>query len=194
MPARADRTRDRIFTAAAELIGERGFHGTTVDDIVAQAGVAKGTVYYHFKSKEALFDGLLNEHLTRLAEAFRAAVDRSGSPTEALKSLVRTELDYIHTNQAASKLLMSEVWRADRVWRDTLHVLRERYVAVFRDVLDDGVTAGVFRPDLDTLLTASALFGMTATVALDWLVFDPDRQSEWVASEVTSLVLRSVTV
>jgi AcrR family transcriptional regulator len=192
VPTQTDRTRDRLFSAAAELIGERGYHGTTVDDIVERTGVAKGTFYYHFKSKEALFDGLLNQHLTLLAREFRSAASAAASPVEALSALVRTELDYIHANQAASKLLMSEVWRADRVWRDTLRVLRERYVAVFQDVLDGGVGAGTFRSDLDTGLAASALFGMTATAALDWLVFEPGRRIEDVCAAVTSLVLSAV--
>jgi TetR/AcrR family transcriptional regulator, cholesterol catabolism regulator len=192
VPTQTDRTRDRLFSAAAELIGERGYHGTTVDDIVERTGVAKGTFYYHFKSKEALFDGLLNQHLTLLATEFRSAASAAASPVEALSALVRTELDYIHANQAASKLLMSEVWRADRVWRDTLRVLRERYVAVFQDVLDGGVGTGTFRSDLDTGLAASALFGMTATAALDWLVFEPGRRIEDVCAAVTSLVLSAV--
>jgi len=186
------RTRERLFNAAAELIGERGFHGTTVDDIVERAGVAKGTVYYHFKSKEALFDALLNEHLTHLAEAFREVMYAAPSPAEALPALVRTELAYIGANQAASKLLMSEVWRADRAWRDTLRVLRERYVSVFREVLEAGVTKGAFRADLDTALAASALFGTVATAALDWLVFSPERSGEEVARAVEALVMRAV--
>jgi len=184
--------RDRLFTAAAELIGERGFHGATVDDIVERAGVAKGTVYYHFKSKEALFDALLNEHFARLSDAFRTAADAAGSPTRALCALVRTELDYIHANQAASKLLMSELWRTDRAWQETLHVLRERYVTIFHDVLLAGVGSGEFRSDLDVGITASALFGLVATTALDWLVFDPARPFEEVAAVAESLVLHAV--
>jgi TetR/AcrR family transcriptional regulator, cholesterol catabolism regulator len=186
--------RRKLFTAAAELIGERGFHGTTVDDIVQRAGVAKGTVYYHFKSKEALFDALLTEHLGRLGEGFREAVEAAPLPADALRALVRTELDYIHANQAASKVLMSEVWRSDRAWQDTLRPLRERYVATFREVLDAGVASGAFRTGLDTPLAASALFGMIATAALDWLVFDPQRDLTDVASAVEALALRAVAV
>lgn len=192
MPAHS-RARDRLFAAAADLIGERGFHGTTVDDIVERAGVAKGTVYYHFKSKEALFDALLHEHLTQLAEAFRAAVDTADSPADALPALIRSELDYIQANRAASKLFMSEVWRADRAWCDTLRVLRERYVSVFREVLDAGMATGAFRADLDAALAASALFGTVATAALDWLVFDPERELEDIAKGVESLVMRAVS-
>jgi len=182
-------TRERLFAAAAELIGEHGFHGTTVDDIVERAGVAKGTVYYHFHSKDQLLDELLVDHLTRMGESFRAAADSAETATAGLRLLVRTELDYIHRYQAASKLLMSELWRADRTWRDSLTMLRDRYVLVIREVLDAGVASGEFRADLDTPLAASAIFGTVATAALDWLVFDPDRDVESVASGVEGLVL-----
>lgn len=191
---KAHRTRDRLFSAAAELIGERGFHGTTVDDIVERAGVAKGTVYYHFKSKEALFDALISEHFLRLSDAFRAAVSAASTPREALRGLVRTELDYIHANQAAAKLLMSELWRNDRVWRDSLKDLRERQVTIFHDVLVDGIASGEFRGDLDVHLTESALFGMVAVCALDWLVFDPQRDITDVALAAESLVLAAVSI
>lgn len=192
MTTQTSTTRDRLFRAAAELIGERGFHGTTVDDIVERAGVAKGTVYYHFKSKEALFDGLLSEHFERLGEAFRSAADSAPTPTEALRALVRAELEYIHTNQAASKVLMSELWRSDRAWQDTLRVLRERYIAVFHEVLAAGVATGEFRSDLDLSVTDSALFGLVATTALDWLVFNPERKLEHIADTAEQIVLRAV--
>lgn len=193
MPHAVGTARARLFTAAAELIGERGFHGTTVDDIAELAGVAKGTVYYHFKNKEALFDALLTEHFSRLGDAFRTAVANAAGPADALGALVRTELEYIHANQAASKLLMSEVWRSDRAWQETLRPLRERYVAAFRDVLDAGVASHAFRQGLDAPLAASALFGMVATAALDWLVFDPDRDAAEITEAVVALALRAVT-
>lgn len=192
MPTRKDRTRDRLFSAAAELIGDRGFHGTTVDDIVERAGVAKGTVYYHFKSKTELFDAMLTEHLTQLAEAFRTAAASSPSPTEALAALVDAELRYIHDNQAASKLFMSEIWRADREWSETLRVLRESYGTVIAGVLRAGVASGEFRGDLDITLSASLVFGTVAIGALDWLVFTPTRPVDEVRDAVTEMVLRSV--
>lgn len=192
MASKRPDTRHRLFAAAAELIGERGFHGTTVDDIVERAGVAKGTVYYHFKSKAELFDGLLSEHFSALGDAFRATAASASSPDQALRALVHTELLYIHENQAASKLLMSELWRADRAWSETLRVLRDRYGTVIAGVLADGVASGEFRSDLDTTLAATVLFGTVATAALDWLVFQPARPREEVEAAVAEIVMRAV--
>jgi len=56
-------TIERLYQAAIDLIGEQGYAGTTVDEIVARAGVAKGTVYYHFKSKADLVSALLEDGL-----------------------------------------------------------------------------------------------------------------------------------
>jgi hypothetical protein len=87
---------------------------------------------------------------------------------------------------------MSEMWRADRDWRDNLRTLREEYVAVFAGVLARGVAAGEFRADLDVQSTASTLFGMIATAALDWLVFDRAASLDDVEARQTPRVMGAV--
>ena len=189
---RSDDTREKLFAAAVALIGEHGFHGTTVDAIVERAGVAKGTVYYHFKGKTELFDALLADGLGRLADCFRERAARPGTPRETLAALVRTELEYIFVNQSFFKLLMSEMWRMDRTWRESLDVLRGGYVAVVRDVLAAGVASGDFTATLNPDSSASAVFGMVAVAVLDWLVFDPSRTIDDVYTDVSGLVMRAV--
>ena len=192
MSKRSEATRERLFEAAVELIGERGYHGTTVDDIVERAGVAKGTVYYHFAGKTELFQALLEDGLEKLSEAFRAEVEANEDPREALKCIVVAELRFIHDYQAFSKLLMSELWRADRVWREALVMLRKNYISCVEGVLARGVESGEFRADLEPLRTASVVFGSIATAALDWLMFDPERSMEDVAAETTRFVMGAV--
>ena len=109
-------TRAKLFDAAADLIGEQGLHATTVDQIVERAGVAKGTVYYHFKSKDELFQALLVEGLKRLADALRAEADTAASPAGALAGIVHAELENIQRYEAFARLMMSQVWRADSLW------------------------------------------------------------------------------
>jgi AcrR family transcriptional regulator len=192
MSKRSDATRERLFEAAVELIGERGYHGTTVDDIVARAGVAKGTVYYHFAGKTELFQALLTDGLDKLSAAFRAEVEANEDPREALRCIVEAELRFIHDYQAFSKLLMSELWRADRVWREALVLLRDKYICCVQDVIARGVESGQFRAELDAQRTASVVFGTIATAALDWLVFDPERSMRDVATETTRYVMGAV--
>ena len=192
MSKRSDATREKLYAAAVSLIGEQGYHGTTVDDIVERAGVAKGTVYYHFAGKEELFQAMLTDGLERLSDAFRTQVDAHDDPVEALDGIVRTELSFIHDNQAFSKLLMSELWRGDRVWREALVMLRERYVSCVVVVLRRGVESGAFRSDLDPERAASILFGTIATAALDWLIFAPERPMADVVADTSALVSGAV--
>ncbi|TLM94568.1 MAG: TetR/AcrR family transcriptional regulator [Actinobacteria bacterium] len=188
----ADKTRALLFDAALELIGEQGFTGTTVDQIVERAGVAKGTVYYHFRSKAELVDALIGEHLAPLSERLSAAAATATEPTEQLAALVRAELEFIRDDRAFAKLLITEMWREDRVWRETLVMLSDRALAVLRKVIAAGVASGDFSADLDVRLAASAVFGLVATTALAWFVAYPDRDIEMMAPQVERLAVGAV--
>jgi len=189
---RSTSTRARLFAAALQLISEQGFTGTTVDAIVERAGVAKGTVYYHFKGKTELVEALIASELEPLAERFAIAARASADPLERVMAIVRVELEWIRDNRAFAKLLITELWREDRVWRETLVMLRQRILAHVADAIVEGRDAGVFPSDLDPDFAASALFGMTATTALDWLVFYPEQPLEHVMGQIAALASRAV--
>jgi len=185
-------TIERLYQAAIDLIGEHGYAGTTVDEIVARAGVAKGTVYYHFKSKAELVKALLDDGLQRLAASFKAEAEGAQGPEATLRALVHAELTYIQRYQAFSKLVMSEMWRVDRDWQEGLRVLRVEYVSVYAGCIEEGVRVDAFRAGLDAQAAGSAIFGMVATAALDWLVFEPHKDIAEVEPGLLELVLGAV--
>src|ERR1044072_7041250 len=166
---RAD-TRQRLYEAAVELIAEQGFSATTVDDIALRAKVAKGTVYYNFKSKNDLFEELLRHGIGLLTDAFREAV-RGLPPREAVGALIRTQLEYIRRYQAFAQLLLSEMWRTNREWHQTLILLREQAIGVIAETVQAGVDAGDLPSDLDVRVASAALFGVGLVVAVDSLGF-----------------------
>jgi AcrR family transcriptional regulator len=193
MSTRSDATKKRLFDAAMELIGERGFTDASVDEIVERAGVAKGTVYYHFAGKAELVEALIADRLAPLTDRFReAAAENADDPRGAIEALVRAELEFLLEHKSFSKLLLTEMWREDRVWRETLVTLRTELMTVIRDVIVQGVESGVFRDDVDPEFGASALFGMTATVALDWLAFEPDKPLEVVHEQITKVAFNAL--
>lgn len=184
---RREDTRQRLFEAAVELIAEQGFSATTVDDIAERAGVAKGTVYYNFPSKTALFEDLLRHGVGLLTADFRAAV-AGKPPGAAVSALVRAQLEYIRRYRSFAQLLLSEMWRTNREWQQTLKLLREEAIGVIADVLQSGVDSGEFAADLDVRLSSSALFGVGLVVSLDWLMFQPDRDIDDVESALLAIV------
>ena len=182
-------TRQRLYEAAVELIAEQGFSATTVDDIALRAKVAKGTVYYNFKSKNELFEELLRHGIGLLTEAFRQAVIGL-PPREAVAALVRTQLEYIRRYRAFAQLLLSEMWRTNREWHQTLLLLREQAIGVIAETVQGGVDSGDLPGDLDVRVASAALFGVGLVVAVDWLVFQPDRPIEDVEESLLAIVRR----
>ncbi|NDU76740.1 TetR family transcriptional regulator [Actinomadura sp. DSM 109109] len=180
-------TREKLFTAAIELIAESGLAATTVDQIAERAGVAKGTVYYNFDSKAALFSALLEYGVDRLATALRDAA--SGlPPLEALEAVVAAELAFVGEHESFARLLIAETWRAGGDWQHAARLIRERAIGVVAGVLRDAVAAGDLRPDLDTGTAASAVFGMVLTVALDWRALQPGRSLDDVQTTLLALL------
>ena len=86
-----DAARERIVSAAVELFAARGYGEVTVSDLAAQAGTAKGSVYRHFESKEALFAAAVESVVAGVVGDLRAAADRAGGrldPPAAMVALV----------------------------------------------------------------------------------------------------------
>ncbi|MGI5160748.1 TetR/AcrR family transcriptional regulator [Microbispora sp. CA-102843] len=185
-------TRQRLYRAAADLIAEQGFAATTVDAIAERAGVAKGTVFYNFGSKEALFAGLLDHGIERLADALAEAARRpAASPVAVLDALMLAQLRFFDEYGPFARVLLAEIWRA--AWQDAVLRLRTSVLAVYERVLADAVAAGELRPGFDTGTAATAVFGMVLTVAIERRALRPDQPVEDVHATLAELVHRRIS-
>lgn len=189
---RRQATRQKLYEAAVTLIAEQGFSATTVDEIAERAGVAKGTVYYNFKSKTELFEELLRHGVGLLTASLQAAADdtakRDGTSVQALDAMVRAGLAFIDRYPAFTQLYVAELWRTNRAWQSTLLVVRQQAVAVVEKVLQEGIDGGELSREIDIPLTAAALVGMVLVAALDWQAFQPERSIDDVHSALSLLL------
>ncbi|WP_335973887.1 MULTISPECIES: TetR/AcrR family transcriptional regulator [Streptomycetaceae] len=190
--ARRQATRQRLFEAAVTLIAEQGFSATTVDEIAERAGVAKGTVYYNFASKNVLFEELLRHGVGLLTVSLRRAAgetaSRGGTRVDALNAMIRSGLAFIVRYPSFTQLYVAELWRTNRTWQDTLMTVRQEAVAVVEQVLGEAVQRGEVSDEIDVPLTASALFGMVLVAALDWQAFQPERSLDDVHATLSQLL------
>lgn len=175
-------TREAIIDATVALVADRGFSATSVDDIAAAAGVAKGSVYYNFGSKSALFESVIVEGVQRLTLALRAAAAPHAG-REAVAALVRELLAQIRSHPDFAKVVVAEVFRTGRDWQDSIRQVRDESFAVFADVV------AASWPHRDPSLTAAAMFGATLVAGLEWLAFQPERPAEDVQRAVLATVL-----
>ncbi|MER5203014.1 TetR/AcrR family transcriptional regulator [Streptomyces sp. NPDC002825] len=189
---RRQATRTKLYEAAVTLIAEQGFSATTVDEIAERAGVAKGTVYYNFKSKTELFEELLRHGVSLLTASLRSAAEetaeRGGSRVDALDAMIRAGLVFIDRYPAFTQLYVAELWRTNRAWNSTLLVVRQEAVAVVEGVLREGVSAGELSEEIDVQLTAAALVGMVLVAALDWQAFQSERSLDDVHAALSRLL------
>lgn len=186
-PARTSATKQKLFDAALRLVGERGAAGVTVDEIAAEAGVAKGTVYYNFGSKDGLVDALLRHGVELLAARLRGAEEVEDT-FQALEALVDGALDFFAEYPAFAQLLVSEMWRTPGQWHGTLSLLRDDIVAIVKQVVQRRADAGALPPEVQVGTASAALFGTLLVVTLDWQVFQPKRTKQEVRDSVMALI------
>jgi AcrR family transcriptional regulator len=152
-------TRDRLLRAAQELIEEGGYGATSVLAIAGRAGVAAGTLYRHFTSKEELFVELFRTVCDREVEAMRAAAadlpDETGQVGRLVTVLQTFARRALRRPRLAWALLAEPV---DPLVDAERLAYRERYRTMAARILRAGIEAGEL-PDQDPDLTAAALIG-----------------------------------
>ena len=136
----ADERRHEILDAAEKLFSTKGFDATSTNDILEEVGIARGTLYYHFKSKEAIMDALIERYNTKVLNiAKKIANDKSISVFERMMGVVmalninnKSVIEHIHKPQNA--LMHQKVQR----------VILTEVTPILAEIIEDGIKEGVF--------------------------------------------------
>lgn len=181
--ARGKRTRDKILEAAATEFGTKGFHDTGITDITKTAGVALGTFYTYYKSKEVVFRALVSHmgELTRewIAQRIAGAPDRLSAERMGIAAFIEFAREH--------KDLYRIVMEAQFVAKDSY----VEYYSIFADSyarnLSDAAQKGEIRAGHDEE-RAWALIGMSVFLGLKYGVWDETRAPEDIADAVADLL------
>jgi len=176
-----------IFAAALELFSSQGFDKTSVDEVAARAKVAKGTIFYHYRSKEELFNHMIQRGLDRLVGAVRADLAGESDPLEGLRKVVRMQTLMLYQHPEFFRLLLSEVWGSQERQRLLRAGLRP-YFELLEDLAGRGVRTGQLRP-ISPSTVADIIFGMTSMAAYHLLLNPtPQPPDEVIAELQTALI------
>ena len=105
-----NKTKNLIFESAIKIFSESGYRGATMDDIAANAGLVKGTLYYHFASKEEIFNFIVEEGLKILQNQVSEVQYLNVGPIEKLVKICRIQLTFIYGYTDFFKIVMSQLW------------------------------------------------------------------------------------
>ncbi|MBA3819609.1 MAG: TetR/AcrR family transcriptional regulator [Deltaproteobacteria bacterium] len=202
---RANDKRSRILAAAERVFARRGFFASRVSEIAKEAGVADGTIYLYFKSKDDLLISLFENRMKEVNEALHAAVaGASTSPVEQLRAFIHTYLQLINDEPAAAEVLTIELRQSSKFMKE----YENPQFADFLRMLGGLITAGQERGELDASIpahiVARMIFGMLDELALAWVLarqpstatkpkkFDIVRAADWVVALVTTGLARQL--
>lgn len=180
-------TRRKIMTAALKLFSEGGYHTTTVDDIARDAAVGKGTVYWHFSGKEALFEGLLEEMFTRYLAEIERIREEGGSILEQLERILELRITLIRSNQPVTRMILSR-WEEgiSRESHERFLAWRRRHQEVIGGLMREGADRRELR------IESPELAAMAFTGMANELIMNPGVERPGLARELMDLLARGI--
>src|ERR1051325_4075510 len=109
--------RERILDAAERIFARHGFFAAKVSDVAKEAGVADGTIYLYFKSKDDLLISLFERRMQQLNETLRTAI-AGKTPREQLRTFIRTYLQLVHDEPSAAEVLTIELRQSSKFMKE----------------------------------------------------------------------------
>jgi AcrR family transcriptional regulator len=151
--------RERILESAAELFAEREFDLVLIDEVAAQAGVGKGSVYRQFKSKEELYAAVVINGFAGLQGEIRSALSGASTMRAQITTIVRHTIKFFWSRRQFF-VLMRDPKALPRSQERQYRAQRSELSRMISGILDDGVKRGAIRSDLETRTAAESLLGM----------------------------------
>ncbi|MEZ2390427.1 TetR/AcrR family transcriptional regulator [bacterium RCC_150] len=187
-PARTNATKQRLFDASMELIGERGAAGVTVDEIAAAAGVSKGTVYYNFGSKADLIAQLLRHGVDIMLGRLQAIEGKHPDPLDAMEAMLGQAMEFMDDYPSFARLWVSENWRTPSEWGKLFVELRSELLAVIGSAIEAVAAEYTVDTEIAQGSLEAAMFGAIFVVGLDRQTYNPERTREQGVAAIMTLM------
>jgi len=159
-----------ILEAAMKVFAEHGFHRSQVAKIAKEAGVADGTIYLYFKSKEDILICLFREKLGELVGKFHASIEGTASVKDALRKVCEIHYGVLENDVNMAFVTQIELRQSALELRREIGKAVKPYIVLIEQLLTRGIEEGVFRKDLDVKLARSLVFGAMDEVVSSWLI------------------------
>ena len=159
----------QILEAAVRVFALRGYHGSTMAEVAADAGVATGTIYLYFHRKQELLISLFQRHLGNYMSEMRPRVMAAAAGTPRLKALVESHLAFFAEDRALASVFQVHARDPDPELAEGIRPSVAQYFDIIGEVMESGVEAGAFRADLSVRLARQVFFGALDEVVTGWL-------------------------
>ncbi len=165
---RAGDKRDRILRAAVKVFARNGFHATRVSEVAKAAGVADGTIYLYFKSKEELLFSLFQDRVDKLLAYMREELPKKPDAPARLRAVIDMQLGLLEGERDLAEVITVILRQSTRLMKEYAAPHFNAYLDAIAKIVADGQSTGAFRQDVSPHIAARAIFGALDGITLTW--------------------------
>ena len=186
-----NKTKRRIFNTAIKIFSEKGYDNAGVDEIAAIAGVAKGSLYYHFSKKEDIFDMLLEEGIKLLKNNIDIKTRDCNTALDKIKQVILIQVKVTVKYEAFLNVIFSQIWGEEEKNKKCKAAVFE-YIKIIEKIIEEGIESGEFyEGDVEAL--ASGIFGVTCSSLIYRLKRKRDVDVEKIYQGFINTVIKGIT-
>lgn len=162
--------REAILRAATEVFARNGYFNSKVADVARVAGVADGTVYLYFKSKDEILHSIFDRSVGAAIAECRKQITGLVDPREKLRRIASLHLERLGADRNLAVVFQVELRGSTKFMEEFSAAGLAEYLRLIRETFEEGQRAGLFRRDLNATVVAKILFGALDEMATNWIL------------------------
>ncbi len=183
-----------IIEAAVRVFARKGYYNSRVSDIAREAGIAAGTIYLYFKTKDDILVTLFRDKMTEFVGSLRKAVADEPDAIAKVRRLVALHFRMLEDNPELAEVVQIELRQGQKFFRGASSQEIGAYFALIGSLLEEGVAQGRFRQDLPVKIATKMLFGAMDQMATSWVLGKRGYSLTDTAHAVAEIFLQGVAV
>jgi TetR/AcrR family fatty acid metabolism transcriptional regulator len=185
--------RQRILDAAVRVFAKKGFYATRVSEVAKAAGVADGTIYLYFKSKEELLVSLFEDRVERLLAFLQTELPATAGASAKLRRIIELQLGLLEGERDLAEVVTVILRQSTKLMKEYAAPKFTAYLDAIARVVAEGQASGELRSDVSPHLAARAIFGALDGITMTWAHGKADRGGLVRASgQLAEIVLRGL--
>lgn len=184
--------REAILRASVKVFAEKGFFNSKVADVARAAGIADGTVYLYFKSKDEILHSIFNQAMEKFIEEGRRELAKIDSPIERLKKVAELHLKRLGDDRDLAIVFQVELRGSTKFMEEFSAAGFHEYLEVIRRTIEQGQKEGLFRSDIKPIVCAKILYGALDEMVTNWVLSKKSYALDPMANEVLKIFLKGV--
>ena len=182
----------QIIDAAVRVFARNGYYNSRVSDIAREAGVASGTIYLYFRTKDEILVSLFREKMAAWVAFVRTEIAGEPDALAKIRRLVALHFSVLEKDPALAEVVQVELRQGHKFFHGASAHEVSAYFELIGSVLEEGQAAGVIRRDLPLKIATKVLFGAMDQVATSWVLGKRKYRLSDAAETVAAVFLRGV--